>query len=169
MFLNRCVGVYVTFPQVRYTECKALSTPLLQVDHLVKEAGITDASTQPTRFCSSLSLRLNRKVRVYMYVCACVSGMHIAQPFHWVIGTTSKIQLCYIALITSHFHIFLVKPNARKITWEGNKIRGEVWWFGEPESLFFHVCCIRDLTAISSLKYSGINYITEIRCVKWNT
>lgn len=172
MFLKPSVGVYVTFPQVRYTERKTLSTPLLQDGHLVKEAGITEASTQPTRFCSSLSLRLNRKIRLYMYVCACVcawvSGMHIAQPFHWVIGTTSKIQLCYIALITSHLHIFLVKPNARKITWEGNKIRGEVWWFGEPESLFFHVRCIRDLTAISSLKYSGINYITEIWCGKWN-
>lgn len=174
MFLNSSSRVHVSIPQVSYQECKTHSTLLLKDDHLVKEAGITAVLAHLTRFYLSLSLRLNRKVRLYMYVCAHVRAwvsMHAYHPTlplsnrHHIKGSTLLHRFHYQAL--SCFFFFLVKPNTKKITWEGNKI--EVWWFGEPESLLFHACCVRDFSAISSLKYSGINYITEVWCVKWNT
>lgn len=145
-------------------------TLLLKDDHLVKKAHISVIPAHPTRFCNSLSLRLNRKVRLHMHVCARVWAWVSKHAHHPNLPLNNRRHIKDSALLyssdywaLSYIYIYiLVRPNARKITQWGNKIRGEVWWFGGQNHYCFYTCCMRDLTTISSLKYSGINYITEV-------
>ena len=59
-------------PTSEVCKMQNILTLLLEDDHLVKKAHISVIPAHLTRFCNSLSLRLNRKVRLHMHVCACV-------------------------------------------------------------------------------------------------
>lgn len=107
---------------------KTHSTLLLKDDHLVKEAGITAVPAHLTRFYLSLSLRLNRKVRLYMYVCAHVRAwvsMHAYHPTlplsnrHHIKGSTLLHRFHYQAL--SCFFFFWSSQIQRRL--HGREIR----------------------------------------------
>lgn len=79
-------------------------TLLLKDDHLVKKTHLSVIPAHPTRFCNSLSLRLNRKVRFHMHVCARVWAWVSKHAHHPTLPLNNRRHIKDSALLySSHY------------------------------------------------------------------